>query len=170
MFSLLAGIVAVLFGMSALAQTVVTVKASPASDALVSSAKEMTDEQKSFDTAIQKARTSLESNQKTLASQLQSVQKDLNDKLKADKKYAPMLASIENLQKQLADMQTQAQQKFAQSSGPISSKIATDKALIDGLTPVVRKENDLPDTAQFDSAKQTWTVPKVADKPVEPKK
>lgn len=148
----------------------VVVKSSPASDALIAAAKEATEEQKSFDTALQQARSSLDSSQKQLSTQLQDAQKDLNEKLKADKKYAPMLANIETMQKQLADLQSQAQNKFAQSSAPISNKIAVDKTLIDGLVPIVRKENGLSDTATFDPATQKWSTPKEAEKPAESKK
>lgn len=157
-------LVFVLVGASAIAfgqaGNPVTVKSSPASDALVSAAKEMTDEKKSYDTALGQARTTLESSQKTLGEQLQAAQKDLNEKLKADKHYSPALANIETLQKQLAELQSQAQQKFSQASGPISNKISTDKALISGLIPIVRKENNLPDTTTFDPATQKWTEAK----------
>jgi DNA repair ATPase RecN len=145
----------------------ITIKPSPASDALVAAAKEMNEEQKAFDTAIQQARNTLEASQKQLGAQLQAAQKDLDDKLKADKKYAPLVDNIHTLEKQLADLQQQAQIKFSQSSAPMSSKIATDKALIDGLVPIVRKENDLPSTATFDSATQKWSG---VDKPAEVKK
>lgn len=160
---------AVLFGQEP-AVNVVVVKSSPASDALVSTAKELTDEQKSLDTILNQARSSLDMQQKSLSKQLQDTQKDLEEKLKADKKYSPVLANIQALQKQLADLQTQAQSKFAQTSAPIQNKIATDKALIDGLVPVVRKENQLPPIAMFDPATQKWSLPKEADKPVEVKK
>jgi len=162
MVSLLMALAVELVGMTVLAhgQTVITVKSSPASDALVTASKEMTEGQKSFDTALQQARSGLEINQKSLSDQLQTVQKDLSDKLKADKKYAPILADIDRLQKQLAGLQNDAQQKFVQASAPISNKIATDKALIDGLIPIVRKENDLPSTTTFNSTTQKWTEPK----------
>jgi hypothetical protein len=156
-----------LLGTSAIAfgqTTPITVKPSPANDALILAAKEMTDEQKAFDAALQQARSTLDASQKALGTQLQDAQKDLNEKLKADKKYAPILANIDTLQKQLADLQNQAQQKFGQASAPISNKIATDKALIDGLVPVVRKENGIPDTTTFDPATQKWSEAKVAEK------
>jgi hypothetical protein len=172
MLSLLAALAVELFGMSVVAhgQAPVTVKPSPASDALVTAAKEMTDSQNAFDTALQQARNGLEMTQKSLANQLQAAQKDLSDKLKSDKKYAPALANIETIQKQLNDLQNKTQQNFTQSSAPIQNKIAINKTLIDGLIPIVRKENNLPDTATFDASSQKWTTPKTADKPAEPKK
>jgi hypothetical protein len=134
----------------------VTVKGSPAADALVSTAKDLTSEKKSLDTALQQARSSLDLSQKTLRDQLMALQKDLNDKLKADKKYASSLSQMETIQKQMQDAGNAANSKLQQSAGPISAKVAQDQALIDGLIPVVRKENSLPDTATFDVGTQTW--------------
>lgn len=134
----------------------VTVKSSPAADALVSAAKDLSTEKKSLDVALQQARSTLDTSQKAIKDQLTALQKDLNDKLKADKKYAPDLDKMEKLQKQLQDSGNEATNKFNQVGGPISTKVAQDQALIDGLIPVVRKENGLPDTATFDVETQTW--------------
>lgn len=166
-------IVPVLFISSiAIAQntTPVAVKPSPASDALVKASQDMQAGQKSFDTILSHARVAAESSQKSLQADIQKANADLMAELKADKKYKDKLASIDELQKKLNTIGQQAEQKFQQEAGPIKNEINKDKALIDGLTPVVRKENDLPDTAKFDSATQKWTAPKVVDKPAEPKK
>jgi hypothetical protein len=145
-------------------------KSSPASDALIAAAKEMKEEQKAFDTALTQARSSFDISQKSLLTQIQEAQKDLNDKVKADKKYAPLIEKISTLQKQGQDLQQHAQTQFAQSANPLQSKIASDKALIEGLIPVVRKENGFPDNAAFDPATQNWSVPKAVEKVAEPKK
>lgn len=146
--------------------TPVVVKSSPASDALVHAAQELATQQKSYDTILNQARSGMEANQKTLQADIQKANADLLAELKADKKYKDKLDAIDALQKKLNTVGEQAGQKFQQDAGPIQNVINTDKAVIDGLIPVVRKENDLPPTATFDSATQTWTD----TKPVEPKK
>lgn len=154
----------------AAAQVPVTIKPSPASDALNQAAQESVNKQKSYDTILSKARIAADANQKSVQSELQKANAALLAELKVDKKYKDKLDAIDNLQKQLNTSGQQAEQKFQQEAGPIQNEINKDKALIDGLTPVVRKENDLPETAKFDSATQKWTAPKVEDKPAEPKK
>lgn len=137
----------------------ITVKSSPAEDALVQAAKDLSAEQQTVNTARQQAINSLNASQKDLQQQLQATQKELTDKLKADKHYAPLMDKIDTLQKQLQEAGAQAQQEFNQKAGPIRSKMNTDSALIIGLIPVVRKENGLPDTAIFDPVTQTWKNP-----------
>lgn len=149
---------------TAFAQTKQTPKASPASDALIQAAKELQAEQKNYNDGFQQAKTTLDASQKQINDQLQAKSKDLSEKLKADKKYKPMLDEIEALQKQLASVGQDAQTKFNQRYGTAQTKLTTDGSIVTTLTPVVRKENDWPDTATFDPATQTWTVPDTAKK------
>lgn len=137
--------------------TEVTVKSSPAEDALVKAAKEAASSQRAYDTLLQQARSGLESNQKDIAKQLTDVQNDLNAKLKEDKKYKPLVDKIIALQQQLSDASKTAQNNFSQQSGPLQQQLNTDNALIKGLIPVVRQENGLPETVKFDSNTQKWT-------------
>lgn len=150
--------------------TSVTVKPTPASDALVKAAQDLQTEQKSYDTILQQARTGAEANQKSIQADIQKANADFAAELKADKKYAAKLAAIEAMQKKLQAVNQQAEQKFQQDAGPIQGEINKNKALVEGLTPVVRKENDLPNAATFDPATQKWTTPQVPDKATEPKK
>lgn len=154
----------------AMAQTPVTVKSTPASDALVKTAQDLQTSQKSLDTLLQQARTTLDASQKSLQSDIAKANADLLAELKADKKYKDKLTAIDAMQKQLQAVSQQAEQKYQQESGTLQNEVNKDKALIEGLTPVVRKENDLPAAATFDPATQKWTAPKNADKPAEPKK
>lgn len=151
-------------------QTPVIVKPSPASDALVKIAQDLQTQQKSFDVILQQAQSTATSNQKQLQTDIQKANTDLLAELKADKKYKDKLAAIDTMQKQLNTVAQTAQQKFQQDTGPIQTEIAKDKVVIDGLIPIVRKENDLPATATFDPATQKWTVPKDQDKPADSKK
>lgn len=138
---------------------------SPASEALDHAAKDVATEQKSYDTALMQAKSTLDASMKDLQKQSADLTKSLNDQLAADKKYKPMLDKISVLQKQLQSLSSDASQKFAPTAGPIQNQIATDKALVDGLVPVVRKENGWPDTATYDSATQTWKgIPPAAEK------
>ena len=55
-------------------------------------------------------------------------------------------------QKELA----QAQQAYQAQTNPAQQNVSKDNALIQGLEPIVKKENSLPDTASFDQQKQEW--------------
>ena len=135
----------------------ITVKATPASDALNAAAKDLTTEQKAFDTLLNQAKATADTDAKVLQQQLLDASNALQKQLRADKKYAPQLAEIDALQKQLTDLQQTAQQKFAASAGPIQAALQKDRALVDGLTPVVRAENpELTKDAQFDAATGVW--------------
>lgn len=155
---------AFLIGSVAMAQTSVTVKSSPAVDALNHAAQDLTTEQKSLDTILQQARSNVDASQKSIQAELQKANTDLLKDLKADKKYKDRIAALEEMQKRLQTIGQQAEQKYQQEAGSIQNKVNTDKALIDGLIPVVRSENNLPTTATYDQATQKWTVPQ------EPKK
>lgn len=148
----------------------ITVKPSPASDALNRAAQESVTQQKSFDAILSQARVAADTSQKSLQTEIQKANADLLAELKADKKYKDKLAAIDVLQKGLQTAGQKAEQKFVQDAGPLQNEIGKDKLLIEGLIPVVRKENDFPPTANFDTATQKWTLPKASDKPVEPKK
>lgn len=154
----------------AMAQTPVTVKPSPAADALVKAAQDLQSGQKSFDIALSQARIAADASQKSLQADIQRSNTELLAELKADKKYAAKLAAIDTMQKELNAVVDKANQKFQQEAGPIQNEMNKDKALIDGLTPVVRKENDLPATATFDPVTQKWTEAKATNNPVEMKK
>lgn len=159
-----------LFSTVAVAQTPVTVKSSPASDVLVKTAQDLQTQQKSLDTILTNAKAGLETGQKALQAQINKANTDLLAELKADKKYKDKFAAIDAMQKQLQATTQQAEQKFQQDSGVIQNEVNKDKALIEGLTPIVRQENNLPDTATFDSTTQKWSTPKAAGNPAEAKK
>src|SRR5277367_4805577 len=142
-------------GIAAYAQTI-TVQSSPAEDALVKAAKEYSDANAALTTMKNQAITTLNQNQKTLQDQIAGAQKALNDKLKADKKYKGDFENLADLQKKLGDVGTKANTDFGQQSAPLMQKVNMDKPLIDGLIPIVRKENGLPDSAVFDWEKGTW--------------
>lgn len=141
----------------------VTVKDTPTSRALVKAAKESIDAAKANNDLLQQARSMLDQNQKALVDQLKAIQKDLDDKLKNDKKYAPILAQIADMQKKLNESGQAAQAKLSENQAPFQQKIQTDSAVIQGLIPIVREESGLPDTATFDASTQTWTQPKAVE-------
>jgi len=138
------------------AQVPITIKDTPASEQLIKIAKEFDDLTKSMDTVRQQALSTFDTNRRQLLDALDKAQKELHDKLKDDKKYKSMLDNIDTIQKQLTDYGTHANQEFAAKVGPIQQQLNSDSAMIGGLTPVVRKENNLPDTAVFDPSTQTW--------------
>lgn len=137
----------------------VDVKSTPASDALVAAAKESKTERDSIETIRQQAISTLQSSQKSLGDELTSTQKQLTEDLNKDKKYKPMVDKIADLQKKIQDLGQTASAKFNKDTGEIQVKIASDNALINGLVPIVKKENGLPDDAVFDQNTQKWTVP-----------
>lgn len=134
----------------------ITIKSSPTEDALIQAAKDYGIESKAYNDAYQQARSAADAGQKDLQKQFQDAQKSLMDKLKADKHYAPLLDNLNTIQKQIQEASSVAGQEFQKKAGPIQNKMATDNALIQGLIPIVRKENGLPDTATFDVGKGVW--------------
>ena len=146
------------------ASDTVPAKDTPAEQALVKAAKQLADSSKSLNDVRQQAITALTANQKTLNDQIAAKGKELNDKLKADKKYKPLVDEIEGLQKQLADLNQTATTKFQQDSAVFQQNVNTDSALISGLIPVVKQENGFDQDTNFDQATQTWKKPKAAAK------
>lgn len=144
--------------------TVITVKSSPAEDALVGASKDAIESRKKFDQMSQDAQNGLFVNQKKLVDDLTAKQKAMIEKIKADKKYKAMIDEIDGLQKQLQNMQGDVRGRFAQQTAPLQQKIASDNAAVETLIPIVKKDNNLPDNAVFDKEKQTWSAPKAADK------
>lgn len=136
-----------------------TVKPSPASEALDHASQDLASTQKSLDTAVNQARSTADANSKALQQKMGELQKALLDELKSDKKYKDQIAAFEAVQKQIQTQGQEAGMKFQQEAGPMQSSIAKDRALIEGLIPIVRKENDLPDNATYDQATQKWNVP-----------
>ena len=135
---------------------VIVVPSSPSEDALIAAARDFISSKSSLDTLLKQAQSGLDTNQKQLTAELQAATKALTDKVHADKKYAGDLAHIADLQKKLQDEQNAANGKFQVESTPIAQKNNTDKALMDGLVPIVRKENGLRDSDWFDTNTQTW--------------
>lgn len=138
----------------------VAVKDTPASQSLAQLGKDQAADQKKLNDLFQQARSSLDSNNKALNDSVAAAQKELNDKLNADKKYRPMLDHLKELQKQLGDAGNKAQADFQKEVNPIQQKLQMESAQISGLEPVVRKENSLPDSAIFNAATGKWSVPK----------
>lgn len=136
-----------------------TPKDSPAAQTLNQLAKDKLSDQKAFDSKLQQARFELDKTQKDMSTQLQSLQKELNDKLREDKKYKPLLDQIADTQKNLNESQNVAAGTFQKESGSLSSKVNMEANQIEGLIPVVRKENNFPDNSVYDPATQKWTLP-----------
>ena len=142
----------------------VTVKDTPAAQSLDKLAKDQASDQKAVNDLFQQARHSLDANQKALQDELQKQTKDLNDKLAEDKHYKPMIDKIKDLNKQLQDVQAKAQAEFQKNAGVLQQKVQSELYQVQALIPVVRKENGLPDNAQYDAQTQKWSVPKAEAK------
>jgi len=165
------GILAILFATTAFAQTPapkppdqpktaeVQIKDTPASQALIKFSNEQTADQAAFDTKVKQAEFTLDQSNKTLKDQITAANKDLLDKLKADKKYKPLLDNIDNLNTQLNTDGQKIRDDFSKDAGPLQQKLNFEADEVKALVPVVRQENGLPDTATFDSATGKWTVP-----------
>lgn len=108
----------------------------------------------------QQAIAELGSTNKPLIDKMQALQKDLQDRLKKDHHYSKQLAEIEAIQSQLSEAGKKAQATFTSTVGPIHLKVQEDKAKIDALVPIVRKENGFPDDSQFNEQTKKWEVPK----------
>jgi predicted RNase H-like nuclease (RuvC/YqgF family) len=134
-----------------------TPKSSPAAESLAQMAKDQTEDQKHLNDIFQQARHNLDANQKALNDELAKTQQALEAKLKADKHYKDDLEHIDGLKKQIQDGSSKAQNDFMKSVGPIQQKLQTESVQVQGLIPVVRKENGWPDTATFATDTQKWT-------------
>lgn len=141
------------------AQSPVTVKSSPAADALIELSKSATADKLSFDQKVNQARGELDATQKTLSDDLQATSKTLTDQVKSDKRYKPLFEKLADLQKKLSDAQANANTILQKDIAPLQSKLQTETAQVDGLIKVVKKENGLPDDASYDVSTQKWTVP-----------
>jgi hypothetical protein len=128
----------------------------PSSDALVRAAKDITSAQADFDKALTKARTESSQALKPSQDQLLQLNNEMNAKIAADPKYAPLVKQIKDLGAQQNAIVQKDEQAFAQQTGTLQSRIATDNAQIQALTPIVKKEQSLPDSAVFDVKTQTW--------------
>ena len=135
----------------------ITVKVTPASTKLIEAAKETAENIKNFNKAKELAQNQQIVANKDNQKQIEAMVKDLNDKLKADKKYKPLLDQLDVLNAAQKDSGTKAQAEFSKNVAPIQQKIAQDSALIQGLVPIVREENSLPDTTTFNLETQKWT-------------
>ena len=134
----------------------IVVKDTPASQALIEAAKSQAADQTVFNTKLQQAQYTLDASNKALTEQINAANKDLNDKLKADKKYKPLIDKLTDLQKQLSDNGTKATTSFTQEVAPLQQKIQTESSTIQALLPVVQKENGLPKTVTFDPTSNKW--------------
>jgi len=135
------------------------VKSSAANDVLIELSKSETADKAALDAKLQQARGGLDATTKSISDQIQTKAKSLDDQIKNDKKYKPLLKEIANLQKGLSEAQSKANQAYQAAVGPLSQKLQTETAQVDGLIKVVKKENGLPDNATFDVSTQKWTVP-----------
>jgi hypothetical protein len=136
--------------------SVITVKPSPAEDALVQAAKDAQVQHESFNVAQQQANQTLSTKQKALQDKLNQANVQCWEKVKADKHYRDLVKQIVDAQAELQKSQTDAQTAFAAQTTKVQQAIATDNAQIQGLIPIVRKENGLADTDRFDEQSQTW--------------
>jgi predicted S18 family serine protease len=134
----------------------ITIKPSPSEDALVQAAKDAQLQHAEFTVAQQQAEKALSDKQKALNDKLAAINKQITDKLKADKHYRDLMAQFSATQADLQKAQADAGTAFQQQTGKVQEAIAKDNALIQGLIPVVRKENGLADTDSFDESSQQW--------------
>ena len=140
-------------------KTDVVIKDTPASEALLQFAKDQTADQTAFNTKVQQANFTLNQNNKALQDQIAAANKDLLEKLRADKKYKPLLDNIDNLNAELATTGQKVRDDFSKDAGPLQQKLNFETDEVKTLIPVVRKENGLPDDATFDTSSGKWTVP-----------
>lgn len=144
---------------TAYCQTEIAVKSTAAQDALVELARSQAADEEALNVKVQQANSALDQSKKALQDQLQAVSKDLNEKLQQDKRYKPSLDQITDLQKKLQDLQQTAAANFQKDAGALQQKLQTEKAQVEGLIPVVKKEDHMPADAAFDYKTQKWTIP-----------
>lgn len=144
-----------------------TPKATPASQSLDQVAKDQDTNTKNLNTIYQQAKSVLDSTQKALSDELDKSQKAFDAKVQADKHYKSDLDHIADVKKRLAENSTKAQNDFNAKAAPISQNLQLEQAQIQGLIPIVRKENGWPETVNYNLSTQKWAD---ASKPAEAKK
>jgi len=149
-----------IFTAKAFAQTPLTPKDTPASQVLAQLVKDHNADQKAFDVKRQQAMSTLDQSNKTLSDQVAAMQKALMDDLNKDKKYKPRIDQINGMQQKLQTNGANANQAFQRDVGPLQQRVLTEQSQIDGLLPVIRKENGFADNAVFDPATGKWSEPK----------
>ena len=155
----IAGFIAIFMAVSLFGQTFLGPKDTPASRTLDEIAKQYVPDQKALDDKKAQAQAALDQSNTSLTKQIGELQKALQDKLKADKKYAPLLQQIEDLNKKFASNQIIANQAFQADAGPLAQKVTSETGQLEGLEKAVRQENGWPDTATYDRTKQKWSMP-----------
>jgi len=137
--------------------TEITVKRSPAEDALVSMAKQDADAQKVINDLLQQARYNLDQKNKPILEEI---------KKRSAKWQAKIDTEIKDLKAQLDANQKEAEAAFQKKVGVLQGQIALPQTL-KMLEDIVKKEEGLPDNATFDRLTQKWTVP-VAKQEIKP--
>jgi hypothetical protein len=138
----------------------VTAKDTPASQTLVQMAKQKADDQKVFEAKVSQAKANLDSTNKPLGEKLVAVNNELTAKLKADKNYKSYFEQIASLQKEMSDNNQKAQQAFSVDAGVLQGRVNSESIQIEGLIPIVRKENGFSDSVTFDAATGKWSEKK----------
>ena len=103
--------------------TDVVIKDTPASEALLQFAKDQTADQAALNTKAQQANFALTQSNKALQDQIAAAGKDLLAKLKADKKYKPLIDNIDNLNAQLTTNGQKVRDDFSKDAGPLQQKL-----------------------------------------------
>lgn len=124
----------------------VTVKSSPAEDTLLALAKQAQETAKTYDVLLQQARSNLDAKNKPILEEIKAKAKKWQDKIDADTK---------DLKAQMDKNAADAQAKFQQETSGLSSK-AVPAQTITALEQIIRKEQNLPDTAHFDLQQYKW--------------
>jgi hypothetical protein len=128
---------------------VITVKSSPAEDALIAQAKQAESTASTINTLLQQARTELDAKNKPLIDEMKTRSKKWQDKIEAENKDLVSKINANN-----AD----AINKFQKETAALQSQAVSPQTLTT-LENIVRTEQNLPADAIFDSAKRVWIVP-----------
>lgn len=127
----------------------IVVNPSPAEDALVEMAKQMESTTKAYNDLMQQARTSLDVKNKPILDEMKVRAKKWQDKIEAENK---------DLKAKLDKNQADAIDQFNKEVAGLQSK-AVSPQTITALEQVVKKEQNLPETAHFDSQRKVWVDP-----------
>jgi hypothetical protein len=113
----------------------IAVQSSVSEDALVATYQDFSDNKKKTNDILQQARATL------------------------DAKNKPIQAQIDPLEKQIQANNEEANRNYQTAVQPFASNVSRDQAQIDAIAKLVKKEQNLPDNANFDLETGKWVIP-----------
>lgn len=145
------------FGQTATKPAALSVRDTPAAQSLNDYAKSQVKDDAEIQAKLTTARNALSEQIGPINKEIEETSKEINQKLAEDKRYKPLLDKIAALRKQQTELQNTASRVFAQAEQTTQSRYNAEVQQVQALIEVVRKENNLSASANYNVATQQWT-------------